>query len=180
MTRFEITVSLLIFSTLCLSAVLVQAQSQWLASIVLAGGLALCAAIDIKRLLIPDIIVLPLILAGLAFAVLHGAGQSLESAIGAMAGYVGFAGLSLLYERVRGQPGLGLGDAKLMAAAGAWLGWPLLPFVMLVASLSGLVYALASRAIIQQRPQLIAFGPHIGLGIWVIWLYREILIQAFI
>ena len=65
------------------------------------------------------------------------------------------------------EEGLGLGDAKLFAASGTWLGLPLLPYVLLIAALGGLAWALIARA--QGR---LAFGPWIALGFWCVWLAR--------
>ncbi len=67
---------------------------------------------------------------------------------------------------MRGRVGLGLGDAKLLAAGGAWLGVALLPDVLLVSALAGLCWAVG------RRRSRIAFGPFLAGGIWVVWLYQ--------
>jgi leader peptidase (prepilin peptidase)/N-methyltransferase len=89
--------------------------------------------------------------------------------IGAAAGYASLALFGAFYFRLRGRDGLGLGDAKLFAAGGAWLGWEALPLVLAVAAVAGLAFALA----VARRPGAqIAFGPCLALGIWVGWLVR--------
>lgn len=73
------------------------------------------------------------------------------------------------YHRRTGIDGLGLGDAKLFGAAGAWLGWQMLPHVLLAASLAGLVAA----GLLRRRR--IAFGPWIAAGFFAVWLWRTYL-----
>ena len=70
--------------------------------------------------------------------------------------------------QLRDRPGLGLGDAKLLAAGGAWLTLADLPWVVLVASLGAISFAMAR----QSRKAPLAFGPWIALAIAIIWLLR--------
>ena len=74
---------------------------------------------------------------------------------------------------LRGREGIGLGDAKLMAAAGAWVSWEGLPSVLLVATLGGLTSALLQRfrkGWIRATDR-VAFGAFLCVGIWLVWLY---------
>jgi leader peptidase (prepilin peptidase)/N-methyltransferase len=100
----------------------------------------------------------------------------LDSAIGAGAGFAIFALVRWLYRRLRGREGLGLGDAKLLAAAGAWVTWNGLPSVVLIAAVFGLVSALvmAQRGEQLSLNQRLAFGPALCLGTWLVWLYGPI------
>ena len=84
--------------------------------------LAAIAAIDLKTFRIPDVLSLPLIGAGLALALAIPGVYFTDHLIGALAALTLFAGIGELYFRARNVDGLGLGDAKLYAAAGAWLG----------------------------------------------------------
>ena len=90
------------------------------ASFVLALGLAWAAMIDIDRFVLPDILTLGLIVIGLALALREGPSAAWPYIAGAAAGYLALAGVAQIYRRVRGRNGLGLGDAKLLAVAGAW------------------------------------------------------------
>ena len=95
-----------------------------------------------------------------------------------MAGFAAFAAIASIYRRARGREGLGLGDAKLLAAAGAWLGWQALPSVVVIAAASGLALALAtalggSKLAWTSR---IAFGPHLALAFWLAWLLGPVVI----
>ena len=99
------------------------------------------AYIDLRTFRLPDVITFPLILSGLMFSGLSKLGfiSFQDSVIGAAVGYASIWLLNLLYRLVKKQDGIGMGDAKLLAALGAWFGWYALPSILLMASLSGLI-----------------------------------------
>jgi general secretion pathway protein O len=69
---------------------------------------------------------------------------------------------------------MGYGDFKLLAAIGAWLGWQVLPGVLLLAAASGLAWALALSLIGRRGAgQPIAFGPFLALGGWIALIARD-------
>ena len=132
------------------------------------GALLLAiAVIDLRTLRIPDWLSLPLIAAGLARTAFVAPERLPAHALGAAAGYAVLGLFGALYFRLRGRDGLGLGDAKLFAAGGAWLGWQPLPAVLAVGAVGGLVFALATGL---GRSARIAFGPWLALAIWLAWL----------
>jgi len=133
----------------------------------LAALLGWAAWIDFKQMILPDWITLPLIPAGLALAWAQDQ-PLMERVIGAVVGYAAFAAIASIYRRWRGRDGLGLGDAKLLAAAGAWTGWPSLPSVVLVGSVSALAWVVAARPD-PQKP--FPFGPFLALGFWLVWKF---------
>jgi general secretion pathway protein O len=125
------------------------------------------AWLDLRTLRLPDVYTLPLIAAGLVLAAL-GDGIGLHNAlIGSLAGFGLFWALGQYYFSRTGQEGLGLGDAKLFAASGAWLGYALLPYVLLLATLAGLAFAVLRRSFENRQ---IAFGPWLALGFWLVWV----------
>jgi leader peptidase (prepilin peptidase) / N-methyltransferase len=92
--------------------------------------------------------------------------------VGALAGFAAFAAIAFVYRRLRRREGLGLGDAKLLAAAGAWLGWQALPGLVVIAAVCALAVALA-RAVTGDRLSAttrIAFGSYLALAFWLVWL----------
>ncbi|QWD60308.1 A24 family peptidase [Polynucleobacter sp. MWH-UH35A] len=99
------------------------------------------AYIDLRTFRLPDVITYPLILSGLMFSGFSKLGfiSFQDSVIGAALGYSALRLLNLLYRLVKKQDGVGMGDAKLLAALGAWFGWYSLPSILLIASLSGLI-----------------------------------------
>ena len=99
------------------------------------------AYIDLRTFRLPDLITLPLIFIGLcfnSFSNLQFVGPQ-ESILGALLGYLLLWLLNRLYRCIKKQDGIGMGDAKLLAALGAWLGWSALPGILLIASASGIM-----------------------------------------
>jgi leader peptidase (prepilin peptidase)/N-methyltransferase len=130
------------------------------------------AWIDAEHFLLPRALTWPLLAAGLAVAACHGRDALIDAGIGAALGYLSLRLIGTLYRRLRGRDGLGLGDADLLAAAGAWLGWVMLPSVILVAAGSGLIAALAA-AIGGHKltaATAIPFGPFLALAFWGLYL----------
>ncbi len=121
--------------------------------------------IDAVCLRLPDALTLPLLLAGLGEAMWLEPDAITGRAFGAAIGYTLLFGVAWLYRRARGTEGLGLGDAKLLAAGGAWVGVALLGEVVLGAAVGGLLWALA------RRQRKVAFGPFLAAAIWICWLY---------
>ncbi len=139
------------------------------ASCVLGWALLTLAWIDAVCLRLPDFLTLPLIVAGLGEAAWLEPEALRARAFGAAVGYSALWGLAWVYRRARGREGLGLGDAKLLAAGGAWVGVWLLGDVVLAAALAGLVWAVRrGRVDLGAR---VPFGPFLAAGIWGVWLY---------
>ena len=124
---------------------------------------------DIQTFRIPDPVCLSLMVAGLSLASVMSSQPLTVHLIGAFAGYSSLAMFGEIFYWLRGQEGLGLGDAKLFAAAGAWLGWPALPFVLLGASVMGLAAMLVLCAAGAPQRQ-IPFGPFLSIAFWVIYV----------
>jgi leader peptidase (prepilin peptidase)/N-methyltransferase len=140
---------------------------------VLGWTLVLLAVVDARVFRLPDYLTLPLIAGGLGVAWLVPHADIWLHVIGAAAGFVVFALVALGYRALRGREGMGLGDAKLAAAAGAWLGWEALPSLIIVAAVIGIVWILV-RALILGRASLeqrIAFGVPLCAAFWLAWLY---------
>lgn len=156
-------------AVVALSAVLLAPAPAVPVLLVAGWTLALLAAVDLVALRLPDVVTLPLGLAGLALGPRLLGSPLLDHVIGAAAGYAVLALLAWAYARIRGRDGLGLGDAKLLAVAGAWLGWMALPSVVVLACAGGLVVA-AVRLLRRGRAGLaepIAFGAPLCGAIWV-------------
>lgn len=149
------------------------------AGCLLGWALLLAALVDIRCRLLPDVVVLPLIPLGLTVAAWEAPTGSLPTVLGdhvlaALIGYALFAGLAAGYRRLRGRDGLGLGDAKLLAAAGAWVGPGGLSTVVLLAALGGLAVAAALALVRRQAlsgAASVAFGPYLAGAFWVVWLH---------
>jgi len=140
---------------------------------VLGWTLLTLSIVDVLALRLPDVLTLPLTAMGLIVSWFLPERDVLGHAIGAAAGFGAFCAIAVLFRMARGKEGLGLGDAKLAAAAGAWLGWQALSLVVLIACGAGFVWfgvamVRRGRAALAER---IPFGLGLALAIWIVWLY---------
>lgn len=145
------------------------------------------SVIDIKIFRLPDQLTLPLMAIGiLQFWTLHHQWRS--AVLGAVIGYGVFVAIEYSFKAIRGKAGLGRGDAKLLAAGGAWCGVWALPYIVLIASLTGIIFTLVQILMKVQPAQnapnktpsptdpsstpaiAIPFGPFLALGIFSIWM----------
>lgn len=140
---------------------------------VLLSMLGFLSWIDIRSLRLPDVLTLPLLAAGLIQSWLL-SGEVIHAIIGAGAGYLVFVLVETGFRALRGKEGLGRGDAKLLAAGGAWCGWMGLPWIVLIASSSGLVIAGVMALILRRVPGMLPFGPFLALGIASVWFSRAL------
>src|ERR1700730_15358991 len=128
--------------------------------------------------LLPDVLTLPLLVAGLVAAALFDPEQLADRALGAALGYLSLLAVAALYRGLRGREGLGRGDAKLPGGAGAWLGVSALPQVILLAALSALAAAgcLRLAGVRLGAHSALPFGPFLALATWLLWLCGPFLV----
>jgi leader peptidase (prepilin peptidase) / N-methyltransferase len=173
--------------------------SAWVAWHFGFGAAACCAVavtwalialtgIDVDHQLLPDSITLPLLWAGLLAAVTIGptAGVALpvspkDAIIGAAAGYLSLWAVFHAFRLLTGKEGMGYGDFKLFAALGAWMGWKILPLVILLAAGTGaclgvLMIVLRGR----DRAAPMPFGPYLAAAGWLAMLYGPQLVAGYL
>jgi leader peptidase (prepilin peptidase)/N-methyltransferase len=140
----------------------------------LSWTLLALAWIDTEFLILPEVLTLPLLVAGLCVAWRDTPWALTDRAIGAIAGWLGFLLLGTLYRAVRKREGLGQGDAKLFGVAGAWLGWEALGNVLLLAAMLGLGVALLRRMRGERLHAATAlpFGPPLAAATFLLWLLQ--------
>lgn len=148
------------------------ATIQAAGALLLLWALIALAAIDLDTQLLPDSITLPLLWLGLG-ANLWGAYTDLSSAvIGAMLGYMALWSVFWLFKLATGKEGMGYGDFKLLAALGAWLGWQMLPAIILLSSVVGATVGITLIVAARHgRNVPIPFGPYLAAagGIALFW-----------
>ncbi|WP_061331506.1 prepilin peptidase [Marinobacter excellens] len=158
-----------IFSVVTIALLGPTEAALW--ALLLVWALVALTMIDFDTQLLPDSITLPLMWLGLVlnyFGVL----TDFNSAFwGAVAGYLSLWSVYWLFKLVTGKEGMGHGDFKLLAALGAWLGWQLLPAVILLSSLVGAVVGIALMVFKKHGREVpIPFGPYLAaaglLGLW--------------
>jgi leader peptidase (prepilin peptidase)/N-methyltransferase len=185
-TRIPLRYPVIEFSTALLSGVVAWRFGfglEALAAIGMTWTLVAISVIDIDHQYIYDNMVLPLIWAGLALSLFHpldGAERLFiapQSAIvGALAGYLSLWSVYHLFRILTGKEGMGYGDFKLLAALGAWLGWQMLPLIILLSAVVGAVTGIAMIAVKRhERSVPIPFGPYLAAAGWIAMLWgREI------
>lgn len=131
------------------------------------------AVIDWETGYLPDALTWPLLGLGLLVSALPQGQGLVASGLGAVIGGGGLWLVAWGYQKFRGREGLGGGDVKLVAAAGAWCGAAALPFILLAASLSGLLYAGAAMLLGKKERAMTAelrFGPFLAAAIAIVYL----------
>ena len=139
------------------------------------------AFIDLDTFYLPDDLTLPLMWAGLLFNLAGGFTDLASAVAGAAAGYLILWIVFWIFKAVTGKEGMGYGDFKLLAAIGAWLGWKMLPLVILLSSfvgaLVGIVLIILAR---RGRNVPIPFGPYLATAGLVALFYGETLTRQYL
>ncbi|MFO7581576.1 prepilin peptidase [Guyparkeria sp.] len=150
-----------------------------LAVFLFSWALLAASIIDLKTQLLPDVFTLPLLWLGLLLPILlpdyH---LSLQDAVlGAVFGYLALWSVYWLFRLITGKEGMGFGDFKLLAALGAWLGWQMLPLVILLSALVGSIVGIAMILLTSHDRRIpIPFGPYLAMaGLVALYLGEPIL-----
>ncbi|HEY2675637.1 MAG TPA: A24 family peptidase [Steroidobacteraceae bacterium] len=163
---------------------------EWAAAcgLLLTWALIALTGIDLDHQLLPDDITLPLLWAGLLAAVILGSttGSAVPAAahdavIGAAAGYLSLWLVFHVFRRVTGKEGMGYGDFKLLAALGAWLGWKMLPLVILLSAATGAVLGILMIVFRgRDRGAPMPFGPYLAAAGWIAMMYGDRLVNGYL
>ena len=129
--------------------------------------------IDFRTTLLPDSITLSFLWLGILANLNDGFTDLASAVIGAMAGYLS---LWLVYS---GKDGMGFGDFKLLAMLGAWLGWQLLPIVILLSSFTGALIGLTLIALGRDKDHPIPFGPYLAIAGWLALIWGDDITQQY-
>jgi leader peptidase (prepilin peptidase) / N-methyltransferase len=157
-------------------------------ALLLTWALIALTGIDIDHQLLPDNITLPLLWAGLVAAVAIGPvpGVSIpvsvkDAVIGAASGYVSLWLVFHAFKLVTGKEGMGFGDFKLFAALGAWLGWKLLPLVIILSAATGAVLGILMIVFRgRDRAAPMPFGPYLAAAGWLAMMYGDALLDGYL
>jgi leader peptidase (prepilin peptidase)/N-methyltransferase len=150
------------------------AQLNAIYALIFTVVLIALAGIDVKEKLLPDQITLPLLWVGL-IANLNGFFVPLsEAVIGAIAGYLVLWSVYWVFKLITGKEGMGYGDFKLLAALGAWLGWQMLPLIILVSSAVGAIIGILMIVVGgKDRNLQIPFGPFLAAAGWIALIWGD-------
>ena len=153
---------------------------QALAVILFSWLLLIMSVIDIDHQLLPDSLTLPLLWLGLAYNSLSGSVLLMDAVWGAIAGYLSLWSVYWLFKLITGKEGMGFGDFKLLAALGAWLGWQMLPVIILLSSVVGAVLGITLLSLQGKgRNTSIPFGPYLAAAGWIAMFWGQDILSAY-
>ncbi|MBT8062415.1 MAG: prepilin peptidase [Xanthomonadales bacterium] len=151
------------------------------AALLLTAFLVALSGIDIDHQLLPDQLTVPLLWIGLAFTLTGLTVSPASGIIGALAGYLSLWSVYHLFRMLTGKEGMGYGDFKLLGALGAWMGWQMLPLVILFSSLVGAVVGVTLLILKRHKGgQAMPFGPYLAAAGWLALLWGEDMIELYI
>lgn len=137
--------------------------------------------IDLDYHLLPDQLTLFLLWAGLFFSIFNLFTSSHEAIIGAIIGYFIFAITQWIFGLFTGKTGMGQGDFKFLAALGGFLGWQMLPLIILLASITGVIFSVTHMVIKHQFKSVpLPFGPYLALAGWIALIWGNEMLQYYL
>ncbi len=154
--------------------VVIVMGAQWttLAALIFTWGLIALTFIDLEHFLLPDRLTLPLLAIGLGVNAVNTFTDLISALVGAIAGYGSFWIVFHGFRIVTGKEGMGHGDFKLLAALGAWMGWQMLPLIILLSAGTGAIIGITMLILQQhQRGQQVPFGPYLAGAGWLALLW---------
>jgi len=153
---------------------------QAFAGLVFTWLLITLSFIDYDTQLLPDVITIPMVWMGLLLSLWSVYVDSTASIIGAVAGYLSLWTVFQAFKLATGKEGMGFGDFKLLAVLGAWLGWKMLPVIILLSSLAGAVIGITLIVIKRlNKDKPIPFGPYLAIAGWIAMIYGEELVAQY-
>ncbi len=152
-----------------------------LAALVFTWSLIVLTMIDFDTYLLPDDITLPLLWLGLIVNSFGGFTDLSSALWGAITGYLSLWSVYKLFKLLTGKEGMGYGDFKLLAALGAWMGWQMLPQIILLSSLVGAAIGI-SLIVIRGRDKNIPipFGPYLAIAGWIAFVWGDTINQTYL
>ena len=157
-------------------------------AILLTWALIAISVIDIDHQIIPDSISLPFVWIGLTLSMFHPmAGTEVlfidakTAIVGALAGYLSLWSIYQLFRLMTGKEGMGYGDFKLLAVLGAWLGWQMLPLIILLSAVVGAAIGIAMIVVRRHDRNIpIPFGPYLAAAGWIAMLWGAQIVATYL
>ncbi len=155
-----------------LIAVKFGVSGETLFGLIFTWALVALTMIDAKTQLLPDNITLPLLWLGILVNTSELYTDLQSSVFGAVVGYLILWSIYKLFKLATGKEGMGYGDFKLLAALGAWMGWLMLPQIILLSSLVGAVIGISMIVFRQHdKSNPIPFGPYLAIAGWIAFIW---------
>jgi leader peptidase (prepilin peptidase)/N-methyltransferase len=161
---------------------------QSVAALIVTWALVALTVIDLDHQILPDVITLPLLWLGLLASLAWHAGLApplptdpRSAILGAVAGYLILWSVYWAFKLLTGKEGMGYGDFKLFGALGAWMGWQMLPLVLLLSAFTGAVVGIAlivARG--RDRNIPIPFGPYLAAAGWIALMWGPQIVGGYL
>ena len=157
------------------------ATAQTMAALILTWSLVALTMIDAQKQILPDNITQPLLWLGIIVNIPE-LFTSIESSVtGAIAGYLILWFIYHLFRILTGKEGMGYGDFKLLAALGAWMGWEMLPLIIVLSSVVGAIIGIAMIVFRKHDKGVpIPFGPYLAIAGWIAFLWGPQITRAWL
>ncbi len=156
-------------------------SAQGAAALLLTWSLLTLSLIDFDTQLLPDVMTLPALWAGLLLSLGNLFTDPVSAIIGTAAGYLSLWSVYQLFKLLTGKEGMGYGDFKLLALLGAWLGWQHLPQIVILSALVGAVVGVSLiLALGRDRNLPIPFGPYLAAAGWISLLWGDTINRAYL
>jgi leader peptidase (prepilin peptidase) / N-methyltransferase len=181
-TSISVRYPIVEFATAVLSAAVAMRFGwhwQTLAALLFTWALISLTVIDLDHTLLPDVITIPLLWLGLLLSLGWHAGLTApaptdpaSAILGAVCGYLILWTVFWAFKLATGKDGMGYGDFKLLGALGAWMGWQMLPLILLLSAFAGAVIGIALIVLRgRDRNVPIPFGPYLAAAGWIALLW---------
>ncbi len=157
------------------------ATAQTMAALILTWSLVALTMIDAQKQILPDNITQPLLWLGIIVNIPELFTSIESSVIGAIAGYLILWFIYHLFRILTGKEGMGYGDFKLLAALGAWMGWEMLPLIIVLSSVVGAIIGIAMIVFRKHDKGVpIPFGPYLAIAGWIAFLWGPQITRAWL
>ena len=154
---------------------------QTVLALILSWILIVLSVIDLDHQLLPDAITVPALWLGLVASIGGWFSEPEWSILGACVGYVTLWSVFHLFKLLTGKEGMGFGDFKLLAVLGAWLGWQMIPAIVLLSSTLGALAGVTMIVLMgRDRTRPIPFGPYLAVAGWICLMWGHELNTAYL
>jgi len=156
-------------------------SAETLSALVLIAFLIGLTGIDLDTQLLPDALTLPLLWLGLGVNLFQVWTTLPAAVVGAMLGYGALWSVYWAFKLITGKEGMGYGDFKLLAALGAWMGWHMLPMIILLSTATGAIVGIAGIVFIGRNKDMpMAFGPFLAAAGWLAFVWGDKILSGYL
>jgi leader peptidase (prepilin peptidase)/N-methyltransferase len=150
-------------------------------AIVFTWALIAATGVDWRTQFLPDVITLPLMWLGLLASLTGSFATPQDAIIGAAGGYLLLWGVFHAFRLITGKEGMGYGDFKLLAALGAWMGWQMLPLIIILSSVAGMVIGIGMNMTgALKRGNPMPFGPFLAIAGWLALIAGDTIVSTYL